>query len=145
MMNVHHERAGDAKWALWLTSPGSGEDFDACGRWAWWRAEDTTEAQAARGLGWGVLAGGIGEDSLGRTGAHLRLHRSRLRTWRQLAGRAPRRHSCGGAGWTDETLSLGDKLGGSFIFSLCTVFSQNIKAEQGPKTKGHTGWAIVRR
>lgn len=59
------------------------------------------------GLGWGVLMGGIGEDSFGRTWAGLQLHGRRLRTWGQKgAGWAPR--SCGGARWTDAALSLRD-------------------------------------
>lgn len=46
-----------------LTSPSSGENFDArrCGI----GPEDATEAEAMGGLGRGVLMGGIGENGFG--------------------------------------------------------------------------------
>lgn len=108
---LHQQQPECSSWRgplfFWLTSPGPGEDFDAC-RWgAGWGAEDTTDAQATGGLGWGVLMGGIGEDSFGWTWAGLCRHWSRLRTWRQKgAGRAA--HSFDGAGWTDAALPLRD-------------------------------------
>lgn len=107
--SAHPEWPVSEMLVLWLTSPGSGEDFHACWCRVGWRAEDTTEAQAAGGLGWGVLVGGIGEDSFRWTWAWLQWYRSWLGTRGKLGtGRAPRRQSCGGAGWADETLSLKD-------------------------------------
>jgi len=88
---------------LKLTSPGSGEDFDASRCGAGRGAEDTTEAQPAGGLGRGALMGGIGEDSSGGARAGPQLHRSGLRAGGQgAAGRAPgwaprRRPPLGGA------------------------------------------------
>lgn len=54
-----------AMLAFRLTSPGSGEDFHACRCGVGRGAEDTAEAEATGGPGWGVLMGGIGEDSFG--------------------------------------------------------------------------------
>lgn len=126
----------------WLTSPGSGEDFDAP-RWgAGWGAEDTTEAEAAGGLGWWILIGGIREDS---SGGRSHLDRSRLRTCGQRgAGWAPRRHSSDGAGWTDATLSLRDNNEVFIFLHFCKIMvyvhcvptvREKLCTKQDPKAK----------
>ena len=99
-----------------LTFPGPGEELDAGRRGAGRRAEHTTEAQPAGGLGWGallllLLLRGVGEDALRGARADLGQDRGWCRAWGRADAGAPQEDALGRAGGAVGQLPLGRSRG----------------------------------